>query len=258
MSDIGYYTYGIIKDEPIEMSIPGIDKNENIFTVPYNGIACIISRVNLDEFGEVPLKKNLESLDWVRDKVFGHERVIEETMKKTTIVPMKFCTIFSSKGKILGLLKEKYGYFIELLERFANKHEWGVKVYCRKKETVAVKNPGTGREYLMTKKAQEEKAQEEERNVNTYVEEIFGNIRPLAENARINRPTPKELLQGKNKEQVFNASFLVPDRNVEQLTLLMDDLAKMYNKDGLKLELELVGPLPIYSFVGGEKDEYSK
>lgn len=253
MEGVGYYTYGIIKNEPIGTNIPGIDKKENISTVPFNGIACIVSQVGLDEFGEAPLRKNLESMDWVREKAFAHERVIEEIMKRTTIIPMKFCTIFASTDRVIDMLKEKYDYFIELLERFANKHEWGIKVYCRKRETAAVKNPGSGREYLMSKKAQEEKSLEDERNVNTWGEEIFRNIKPLAEDARINRPTPKELLQDKSKEQVLNVSFLVPDRNREELTLLVDDMVKMYSKNGLTLEL--VGPLPIYSFVGGEKDE---
>lgn len=234
-----YYLYGIIKDEPLE----------GIVKIPFNGIAGVVSSISLDEFGEVPLMQNLESLDWVRDKVFKHERVIEDVMKRTTIIPMKFCTIFKSEEKIIDLLKEKYSYFMELLEKYRDKSEWGVKIYCKKEEFQMAKT-STGRDYLLAKKVQEEKLQKDERYINAIVEEIYKKIRQLAEEAKVNRPTPKELLPDKNKEQVLNLSILVPDDNANKLVALVDNLARQYS-----LILELVGPLPVYSFIGGEKDE---
>lgn len=231
-----YYLYGVIKDVHIE----------DIEKVPFNGIAGVISQVSPEEFGEVPLRQNLESLDWVREKVFNHERIIEDVMKKTTIIPMKFCTIFNSTERILQLLKDKYNYFTELLERFSNKHEWGFKIYCGKKPEVLTNVPASGREYLMAKKREEEKALEDERSINAYVEEIFKKVRSLAEDVRLNGPTPKELLPDKDKEQILNASFLVPDNNVDRLIALVNDMAKE------DLKLELAGPLPVYSFVGGK------
>lgn len=222
-----YYLYGVIKDE-------------HLGKISYKGISAVADEVSLDEFGEEPLRKNLESLDWVKDKVFNHEKVIESIMKKTTIIPMKFCTIFNNKERILGLLRERYDYFNELLERFAGKHEWGVKVYCDIKPKVEAKSPSSGKEYLVLKKLEEEKAQESEREINTYVEEVFKKIRALSVDFRINRPTPKELLTDSDKEQVLNASFLVADSNFNELIATAKGLAGV----------ELVGPLPVYSFVG--------
>lgn len=226
-----YYLYGIIKDEPIGK-------------ISYKGISAIVDEVSLDEFGEEPLKKNLESLDWVKDKVFNHEKVIENIMKKTTIIPMKFCTIFNTRERILGLLKEKYDYFNELLERFAGKHEWGVKVYSDIRPKVEAKSPSSGREYLALKKMEEEKIQESEREINVYVEEVFKKIRALSVDFRINRPTPKELLPDSEKEQVLNVSFLVSDSNSSELISTAKGLAGV----------ELVGPLPVYSFVGDKNE----
>lgn len=241
-----YYLYGIIKDIPLKDTIPGIDKKENVFAASCKGIAGIISRVNLDEFGEVPLKQNLESLDWVRENVFSHERVIEEVMRQTTVIPMKFCTIFTATERILELLREKYDYFSNLLERYGGRNEWGVKVYCSINSKPADKKAGSGREYLMKKKAEQEMELQNEAKVNASVENIFNRIRNLAEDSKINRPTPRELLVCKDKEQVLNVSFLVKDTDRDKLTALVEEMAEEHKEC---LSLELVGPLPVYSFI---------
>lgn len=238
-----YYLYGIIKGEI-----------EGVSTVSHNEISGVISKVSLDEFGEEALKKNLESMDWVTEKVFNHERVVEDVMKKTTVIPMKFCTIFKSTENILKLLEEKYSYFKELLDRFSNSHEWGLKIYCAARPEPVSKAISSGREYLMAKKEERERALEFEEAVNNSIEDIYREVRTVSEDFRLNRPTPKELLSGKDKEQVLNASFLVLDSNRDRLIGMADGLAKKYQG----LELALAGPLPVYSFVGGDLDEYSK
>ena len=249
MTDTGYYLYGIIKNMPLADNIPGIDEGA-VLAISFHEIVGIVSAVSLAEFGEVPLKKNLESLDWVRDKVFGHERVIETVMKQTAVIPMKFCTIFNSRERILELLEKKHGLFTELLEKYSDKREWGGKVYCRKKPDVAITPTATGKEYLQMKKRQYELAQEYERRVNKAVDEIFKRINGLAELSRINRPTPQELLPYNDKEQVLNASFLVRETQEKKLRALADELAVHYGEEGLTLEL--AGPLPVYSFIESE------
>lgn len=250
MADTGYYLYGVIKDVPLRDKISGIDRRQYVSTVPSNGIAGIVSPVSLDEFGEVPLKQNLESLDWVRDKVFRHEGVVEEVMKKTTIIPMKFCTIFNSTERVLDLLKKKHDFFAKLLETYSGKHEWGVKIYCSiKPKTATQQTGGSGREYLTRKKIQQETVAEDERRVNASIEKIFKKLRDLAEDSRINRPTPKELLPYNDKEQVLNASFLMEETNAKRFTVLADELAEEYKE---QLIVKLTGPLPIYSFIGGD------
>lgn len=229
-----YYLYGIIKNEPID----------DVLWVSFNDISGVIGEVSPGEFGEIPLRKNLESMDWVKDKVLSHEKVIESIMKKTTIIPMKFCTIFNSTERIQRLLEEKHGYFMELLERFKDKHEWGLKIYCNKRKEVYADVPASGREYLMAKKKETVKVLEDELNLNAIIEEIFIKIKDIAEDIRLNRLTPKELLPYKDKEQLVNASLLVSDKNVNRL----NDLLKKYIEQGLILEL--AGPLPVYSFVG--------
>lgn len=257
MNTIGYYIYGVIKKAKIKENIPGIDRKESIATIPVNDIACIISKVSLDEFGDAGLKKNLESLDWVKEKVIRHEQIIEEIMKTTTIIPMKFCTIFNSKNNILQLLNEKYGYFIELLDKFTDKHECGVKIYCKKKETAAVATaPSSGKEYLMLRKSQEEKSAEDWHKIDVFANEIFRKLKQIAEDVKINRITPKELIEDKNKEQILNISLLVSDNKMDELNVLSDGLLKTYIKEGLSIKI--TGPLPVYSFLEGDNNGNSK
>ena len=247
MTDTGYYLYGIIKNMPLADNIPGLDSRGSVFVIPFNDLAGIVSTVNLAEFGEVPLKQNLESLDWVRDKVFGHERVIEVVMKQTAVIPMKFCTIFNSRERVLEELEKKCDFFIKLLEAYSDKREWGIKIYESIKSELSAKPAASGREYLKLKKAQQDTALEHERRVNAMVEKIFKKINSLAESSRINRPTPKELLPHKDKEQILNASFLVLESKEKELSKLVDETARQYSEESLIVEL--IGPLPVYSFI---------
>lgn len=255
MADDGYYLYGIIKNKPDINDLPGIDGRGKVFLVHFDGMAGIASIVNLAEFGEVPLKKNLESMDWVREKVLGHERVVEAIMKQATVIPMKFCTIFNSPERIKELLEKKQVFFTKLLEAFSDKQEWGVKAYCRKDQGMAIKPTATGREYLLMKKKQYEVSLEYERKVNILVEKIFNKINILSELSKINRPTPNELLPHKDKEQVLNASFLVRKSKEKQLSVLVDELAGEHREEGLTVEL--IGPLPVYNFVTAEGEGIS-
>ena len=246
-----YYLYGIIKNMPLQDTIPGIDRGGKVSAIAFNEIAGVVSSVNLDEFGEAPLKQNLESLDWVKDKVFSHERVVEAVMKDTTIIPMKFCTIFNTTERVLSLLEEKYGAFVKLLETYSNKHEWGVKVYCSKNlmGNVPATVPSRGREYLMNRKAQQDMQLKNERKINALVTKIFEKIKSLAEDSRINRSTPKELLPYKDKEQLLNASFLMGEANEKKLPALVQELSEEHKENFL---LEVTGPLPIYSFIASD------
>lgn len=232
-----YYLYGIVKSGTA-------GNTAGIFEVSFKDISGVAGEVTPEEFGEGPLKKNLESMEWLKEKVFRHEKVIEDIMKKTTVIPMKFCTLFSSRGSILEVLEQKYDYFKKLLERFSDKHEWGLKIYCNKNKEKPVKVPDSGREYLITKIKENEKASEDEQRLNAAIEEFFRKIKDLAEDIKLNRPTPKELLSFNDKEQIVNTSLLIPDSNVNEL----NDLLKQYIEQGIILEL--VGPLPVYSFIG--------
>lgn len=255
MPGMAYYVYGVIENVPVS-SICGIDKRHHVFTIPFNGIAAIVSHVSLDEFGEEPLKENLKSLEWVKEKVLGHERVVEEVMRLCTIIPMKFCIIFNNAKRVLGTLEENYNSFTGLLKTYFNKYEWGLKVYCGPMEEAPI-SAASGREYITLKKRERDMALEHERRVNVSVREIFRKVRGLAEDVRINRVAPREFLPERDKTQVLNASLLVENANTEELSRVVENLGGMYKKDGLLLEL--AGPMAVYSFVAnGRKDEDNK
>lgn len=247
MAETALYLYGIIKGPLSNKNILGLDNRSVIEAISLNDITAVVSCVNLDEFGEIPLKRNLESMDWLKEKAFNHEKVIEKVLTGTCIIPIKFCTIFKTPEGLASLLKEKYEYFLKLLEEYKGYYEWGVKISASIKPVALPLTPAAcGKEYLRQKKRQYDLAVENERRINTKVKKVFEKVNALANDSRINRPTPKELLTNKDKEQVLNASFLVAVDKAKELIGLINELAGEY-KD---LIIALAGPLPVYSFIG--------
>lgn len=256
MADNGYYLYGVIKNVSIGENIPGVDQRGKVFIAPFDGIAGVISSVGMDEFSEVSLKKNLESLDWVRERVFSHERVVEEIMKQTAVIPMKFCTIFTGIERVFELLKNRYEFFLDLLEAYSGKCEWGIKVY-RNNQNVGTRPSSSGMEYLKNKKAEYDRLEADEKRINAFLENILKRIKAAAQDTRINRLTPEELLnyEGKpTKEQVLNISILIEKDETEKLKKVIDEIADEYRET---LMLEAAGPLPVYSFIADKNKEIS-
>src|SRR5699024_12025079 len=69
----GLYAYALTRDDIAErVSATGIHGAE-VTAVAANGLAAIVSAVDLDEFGEGGLRHHLDDLDWVRDVAVAHD-----------------------------------------------------------------------------------------------------------------------------------------------------------------------------------------
>jgi hypothetical protein len=130
----GYYVYGIVGgdgSQPAEgLPEEGIDLAYPVYALPYQAIQAIVSKVSLQEFGQEELEANLNNMNWVEAKVLAHQGVLELVLASHALVPMRFCTIYQSEGRVQEMLAQHYDDFVEALAHLKGKQEWGVKVYC--------------------------------------------------------------------------------------------------------------------------------
>ena len=114
----GRYVYGIIQArEPITFRQDG-HRRQRRDGLHRNSqdIAAVVSHTSVFIF------------DPTRENALAHEHVIETVMKKHTIIPMSFGTVFRTDDDIREVLKSIYPSLKDVLKQMAGKLEFGLKV----------------------------------------------------------------------------------------------------------------------------------
>lgn len=266
-----YYLYCLKDKTEKKFSTKGMDRKK-VYTLPYRNIEAVITEVGPAEFDPEKIKLKLENLKWAEEKVRNHEAVIEEAMKDSPVIPLKFLTLYKSKTAVTDILKEQYKKFRELLNKLREKAEWGLKVYVvdkenlvgaikkEDKEIVKMKQELTtkpeGVKYFLEKKMNEKILEKVNKQLDKYTKDIFGAFSPFSVmEPVINKLLPQELI-GKGREMIFNVSFLIPKEKFEEFQGTIRRLHDYYFPKGLWIECN--GPWPPYSFVTYEdKDKQS-
>ena len=126
----GVYLYCIFHGGEYAFALEkGIDNANAIFSIKYGDIEALASYVPLNEYDEPSLERNLQDLKWIAPRAQAHERIIESVMRFCTVIPIKFCTIFTDEFKVSEILKQNFEKFKSLLDYLNDKQEWGIKVY---------------------------------------------------------------------------------------------------------------------------------
>src|SRR5438309_581869 len=114
----GKYVYCVIQaTEPLKFGPLGIGvEPADVHTVNYKDIAAVVS--------DTPIEVH----DPTRENVLAHERVNETVMRKYTVIPMSFGTVFKTRDDIVELLRSAYDAFHDVLVKMQDKLEFGLKV----------------------------------------------------------------------------------------------------------------------------------
>jgi hypothetical protein len=111
----GRYVYCIIESKREEnFGSIGIGKSE-VYTVHYKDIAAVVSN-------------SLDTTYEVLEEGLTHQRVIEEVMRRFTVIPMGFGQVSKSEEEVKAFMREHYGILRALLRKLNGKVELGVKV----------------------------------------------------------------------------------------------------------------------------------
>jgi hypothetical protein len=217
------------------------------------GLAAAVSRVPAGEYGEEALHESLNDLEWLERVARVHETVLERAGERTTIVPLRLCTIFADVSGVQHMLEANRQSLTAALERLAGRQEWAVKLLVDPERLEAACGPGdatttagSGTTYLLGRKAERERRAAAERLGRELAENVHARLQDWAIDAVVNPPQSREL-SGHVGEMLLNGAYLVESARAEELRALATELEERHA--GVDARLEVTGPLPPFNFV---------
>ncbi|SCL14558.1 GvpL/GvpF family gas vesicle protein [Micromonospora inyonensis] len=242
-------------------------------TVCGAGLAAVFSAVPLDEYGEQPLRRNLEDLGWLERTARAHHRVVDALARTGPVVPARLATVHTDERRLAALLRDRGADLSATLARLAGHQEWGVKGYLLPggpapgetgpapgetgpagpgttvggADAPVARETGAGAAYLRRRRAQlqarEDGQQVAARSAAAVHAELAGQATESC------RHTPQDRrLSGASHPMVLNGAYLVPVEGLAGFRAAVAALAARYPA----LRLELTGPWPPYSFIVGQ------
>lgn len=262
------YLYCVTKAKPPRSNFKDI--GVKIYPIYLQGTYAIVSRVSPDEFSEECLKKNLANMEWVERKVRQHEKVIEEIMRDSTVIPFKFSTVFQKEENVERLLREKNAEFKRIIANLDGKEEWGLKIYCdlekfkvaleKEDERITEKEQeissvSKGKAYFLKKKKEELIKDIINEKISEYTKDSFERLKRISLKTKINKILHKEVTE-KKEDMVLNVAFLINKKRIKEFHNVLDYLKIKYSDKGLSFDC--TGPWPPYNFCSIDKKEVSR
>ncbi|ROO85584.1 gas vesicle protein GvpL/GvpF [Actinocorallia herbida] len=248
--ETGWYVYGVGRglSPDAVTEVRGVG-GAPVGLVDEGGITAVVSPVGLAEFGEDPLRRNLESLDWLESTARAHHGVIDALAASAALVPLGLATVYRSAERVRAALRERGPEFAEALDRVGGRTEWGVKVYADPPEHAAPATgsgeagarPGTS--YLRRRQAERHAERDERVAALRAAEEIDAALRDTAVDGRRHRAQDPGL-SGERGWMVLNAAYLVDDSGGARFR---DSVAAEAARHP-RLRVRITGPWAPYSF----------
>ncbi|MEU8107427.1 GvpL/GvpF family gas vesicle protein [Nonomuraea muscovyensis] len=248
-ADAGTYLYAVARDAgtTLPADLTGM-AGSAVRAITGSGLAAYVSTVPLDEFGEEPLRRSMEDLDWLDRTARAHHHVVEAVARLAPTVPVRLVTVYSGDDQVRALLDERHDDFEQALARVAGRREWGVKVYAGAgegssgdgpDEGARAASPGTA--YLKRRQASLRSREEALRRAGARAEHVHDVLRSIAAASRRHRAQDPQL-SGRAEGMVLNGAYLVDDDRGEEFARALEELRAQGG------EIELTGPWAPYSF----------
>ena len=265
MSTIAYYVYCIAESAaaaqlPADSLPAAIEDDAKLEWVAVNHLAALVSQVRKETYSEESLAEHLKDATWTAIRAMRHETVVEYVAKRTSVIPLRFGTIYLERNGIEQMLTEKSRELEEIIEHLRGREEWGVNVYSDRavllssitsvspvlRELVerAAQAP-PGQSYLMQKKIEALRVDEARSAVSRIIDQIEAKLREQADDARRLRILKVETTEHGELKAKF--AFLVKRSEFEEFRDAAERLAQEHQAIGIRLEL--TGPWPVYNFV---------
>jgi hypothetical protein len=259
MENKGILVYCIANqyDESLK-ELAGMDENGRLYAVGSRGLFAIVSDVSLLEYDDENMTEKGEDIEWLKEKAQRFMDIILKINVTTSIIPMKFLTIFTSEDRVRGVLDDNFEKFTGTFEKINGCEELNVKVYCDDKlykekmmgeeikafdASLAGKPKGAA--FFLKKKFEgelDDKLQDKIYKIaNGFAEELGRSCVEM----KSNKVLAKEIT-GVAAPMVLNCAFLVNATQKEELSATGDRLTQEYAGSGFSFDFS--GPWPPYSF----------
>ena len=260
----GLYVYCIAAREDLIQvfadALPdAIEPDVALEMVAHSHLAAVVSSVSLSEYGEGELSSRLTDATWTAIRAMRHERVVEHFARRSSVVPLRFGTIYLERGRIEQMLAERSVELNAIIERLRGREEWGLNLYsdrARLMENIVTLSPNLrelaqqadaaspGQSYLLRKKIdsmREREAREELKRVADRVERGLSGASADVKRLRVLKDEGSE-----RGDLSAKLAFLVERERFKEFHAAAERLAEEYNAAGF--QLELTGPWPAYNF----------
>jgi hypothetical protein len=256
---VGCYVYAITRAaSPLPPDLRALDGRSPLRAVVYEDLQAVTSAVSLEEFGPPVLDERLKDLQWVEEKVRGHDNVLKTLVAAGTVIPCRFCTILAGEDDVRAVLARARNAISKTLASLDGKSEWGVKLLAdtRGASTAAPEPDGgaAGRSYLMQKKRHGRQREDVVRAADEAAAACHRELSALAAGATV-LPT-RDRGGGRGWHLALNAAYLVPGDNVETFHARVASLSTQYRAQGVRIDL--TGPWPPYNFAALDLSEAAK
>jgi hypothetical protein len=250
MSETGWYLYAISRDVTLDKlgSTEGL-LGEPLRVVEHGGLCAVVSAVDLDEFGETGLRRNLEDLSWLEKVARGHDTVVQSTATAGPTAPLRLATICLDDDGIRARLEEWHDALVHTLDRIEGRMEWSAKTYSSgasaddESGASEASGAGSGAAYLQRKKRETLQKQTAEEAAHEVAEEIHAALAQHAVASRRLQPQDPRLT-GHEGTMTLNGAYLVETSRSDVFESAARELAARH--PGSRLEVH--GPWPPYSF----------
>lgn len=248
------YVYAVTA-EPVTPDAEGVDGTTRFGTASADGICAVFTAVSADEFSQDVIDRRAGDLEWLGAIGYRHQAVMADLMKRTTIVPLRAFTLFSSEEALRAYLDEHREALATVLQRLDGKQEWTLRIELEPakwsealtsrvaslrdlQNDIATAAPGKA--FLLRKKLDDEK----KRASHTAEEELVREIES-AVMEKLGCDTVAESRQ--RRDGAFPQINVLLNRDEDAvLQQLREELSARYENEGVTLALS--GPWPPYTF----------
>jgi hypothetical protein len=261
----GWWVYGVLSAGEVESlpgGVEGVDRSHPVGVVEQGELAALVSAVPLAEYGDERIREHLNDLDWVERTARAHEAVLDAALERTTVVPLRLCTIYHDRAGVEKMLADDHEELAGAVARLRGRAEWGLKVFVVRERVAEVArveaadgNSGSGgssdaAQYLKRKRFDRELSDRVDRIATGCAQECHVRLKEITAAARLNPPQRREA-HGRDAEMILNGVYLVDDERRSEFLIMVEELRAEY--EPLGFEVEGTGPWPAYNFVAGEQ-----
>jgi len=260
----GHYVYCIAEtsaiSEPPGAAPPSpIEEGTSLEFVSCGDLTAVSSPVPLSIYGEEVLSERLSDATWTAVRAMRHEHVVEHFAKRTSVVPLRFGTIYLERSGVVQMLDSKAPELKAIIEKVRDREEWGINVFSdrtklidgiisrspRLRQLSAEADRATpGQAYLLKKKIEGLRVDEARKELARIIDEIESHlIREAVDSKRLRILKVESTESGEVKAKF---AFLVARSAFDRFRAVAERLASETRDVGVRLEL--TGPWPVYNF----------
>lgn len=238
----------------------GVDGQHAVCLFRYPPDLCAVaSEVLLEDFCGLAAESKMQQLAWVGPRALRHEEVVEQVMRHSPVLPVRFGTLFSSQESLEEFLVAHRQTIWQFLERVADQEEWSIKGLldrelagqalmsahlAAQQEQLATLPAGT--RYFQEQRIRSAAEKELSHWLNETCQQVASELRKQASDFRECQVVPRELPES-GAEVVLNWAFLLARGASAAFRLRINQVNANHATTGLVFELS--GPWPPYRFV---------